>query len=57
MNSVLQHIKPGAIVIMHFNHPAWNTFEAMQEIVPALRKLGYTFAKLQDYPLKAKDNN
>ena len=57
VNSVLQHIKPGAIVIMHFNHPIWNTFEAMQEIVPALRKLGYNFAKLQDYPLKAKDNN
>lgn len=51
---VMSHVKPGAIVIMHFNRPAWNTFEAMQEIVPALRKQGYTFAKLQDYPLKMK---
>lgn len=55
VNSVLQHIKPGAIVIMHFNRPHWNTFEAMQEIVPILRRQGYTFAKLQDYPLKGKE--
>jgi peptidoglycan/xylan/chitin deacetylase (PgdA/CDA1 family) len=54
VNSVLKHIKPGAIVIMHFNRPNWNTFEAMQEIVPSLQKSGYTFAKLQDYPLKEK---
>lgn len=53
-DSVLSHIKPGAIIIMHFNRPAWNTYEAMQKIVPALRKQGYTFAKLQDYPLKMK---
>jgi len=55
VDGVLKHIKPGAIVIMHFNRPAWNTFEAMQEIVPALQKLGYHFAKLQDYPLKEKE--
>lgn len=54
VNSVLQHIKPAAIVIMHFNRPAWNTYEAMQEIVPTLRKKGYSFAKLKDYPLKEK---
>ena len=54
VDSVLKHIKPGAIVIMHFNRPAWNTFEAMQEIVPLLRKSGYHFAKLQDYPLREK---
>ncbi|MBC7407685.1 MAG: polysaccharide deacetylase family protein [Arcicella sp.] len=54
VDGVLKHIKPGAIVIMHFNRPAWNTFESMQEIVPALRKAGYHFAKLQDYPLKEK---
>lgn len=51
---VMKHIKPGAIVIMHFNRPAWNTYEAMQEIVPALQKAGYSFAKLQDYPVKMK---
>ncbi len=56
-NGVLKHVKPGAIVIMHFNRPKWNTYEAMQDIVPALRKLGYSFSKLQDYPLKEKGQN
>jgi peptidoglycan/xylan/chitin deacetylase (PgdA/CDA1 family) len=55
VQNVLNHIKPGAIIIMHFNRPIWNTYEAMQEIIPSLRKLGYTFAKLQDYPLKMKN--
>jgi peptidoglycan/xylan/chitin deacetylase (PgdA/CDA1 family) len=54
VNSVLKNVKPGAIVIMHFNRPSWNTFEAMKEIVPALQKSGFTFSKLQDYPLKEK---
>jgi len=54
VNSVLKNVKPGAIVIMHFNRPNWNTFEALQEIIPSLQALGYTFAKLQDYPLREK---
>jgi peptidoglycan/xylan/chitin deacetylase (PgdA/CDA1 family) len=47
--NVLRNIKPGAIIIMHFNHPEWNTFEAMKEIIPALRKKGYKFALLKDF--------
>lgn len=47
--NVLKNIKPGAIIIMHFNHPEWNTFEALKEIVPELRKSGYTFALLEDF--------
>ncbi len=47
---------------MHFNHPEWNTKEAMEKIVPKLKKLGYSFAKLENYELtslvkKAKDDN
>lgn len=49
--NVLKNIKPGAIVIMHINHPQWNTFEAMQKIVPELRKRGYRFAHLKDFKL------
>jgi len=49
--SVLNNIKPGAIVIMHFNHPEWNTYEAMQKIVPKLRKMGYHFVKLEHFKL------
>lgn len=51
--NVLKNIKPGAIVIMHFNHPEWYTYEAMRKIVPALRQLGYNFVRLNRYPLKA----
>jgi peptidoglycan/xylan/chitin deacetylase (PgdA/CDA1 family) len=47
--NVLKSIKPGAIVIMHINHPECNTYEAMQNIVPRLRKLGYKFVRLNDF--------
>jgi len=49
--NVVKNIKPGAIVIMHFNHPEWNTKEAMQKIVPKLRDMGYTFVHLQEFEL------
>ena len=49
--NVVKKIKPGAIVIMHFNHPEWNTKEAMQRIVPELRAMGYTFVLLKDVEL------
>lgn len=50
-SNVLKNIKPGAIVIMHANHPQWNTCEALQKIVPELRKKGYHFARLKDFRL------
>ena len=46
---VLGKIKPGAIVLMHLNHPEWNTFEALQNIVPKLRQQGYIFVRLKDF--------
>jgi peptidoglycan/xylan/chitin deacetylase (PgdA/CDA1 family) len=49
--NVLKNIKPGAIVIMHFNHPERNTREALANIVPELRKMGYSFVLLKDYNL------
>lgn len=52
--NILTHLTPGAIVIGHFNHPEWNTFEALQLTIPALRKAGYQFIKLQHHPLKGK---
>jgi len=48
---VIKNIKPGAIVIMHFNHPKGHTKEAMEKIVPALRKIGYNFVLLKDFRL------
>ena len=49
--SVVKNVRPGAIVIMHFNHPEWNTYEAMQKIVPKLREMGYHFVKLEHFQL------
>jgi peptidoglycan/xylan/chitin deacetylase (PgdA/CDA1 family) len=49
--NVLKNITPGAIVIMHFNHPEWNTKEALEKIVPKLRQMGYTFVLLKDFEL------
>jgi peptidoglycan/xylan/chitin deacetylase (PgdA/CDA1 family) len=53
-SNVLKNISPGAIVIMHFNHPEWNTYEAMLKIVPELRKMGYKFVKLNEFELMTK---
>ena len=54
VNNVLEHIKPGAIIIMHFNHPENNTYEALLKLIPKLKAEGYTFVRLQGYPLKGK---
>lgn len=43
---VIRHASPGAVVIMHFNHPEWNTCEALHTIIPALKARGYRFVKL-----------
>ena len=52
--SVMTRIRPGAIIIMHMNHPEWNTCEALFRIIPALQKQGYAFARLKDYSVKRK---
>lgn len=55
-NNVLKNIRPGAIVIMHFNRPEWNTKEALEKIVPALRQKGYSFVRLKDFKLVSVKN-
>lgn len=52
--NVLKNVAPGAIIIMHMNHPEWYTYEAMLKIIPELRKQGYKFARLNQFPLRAK---
>lgn len=46
---ILSHAKPGSIVIMHMNHPAWHELALMQEIVPALKAQGYQFVLLTHF--------
>ncbi len=42
----------GSIVIMHMNHPERETAEGFIAAWPLLKKRGFTFVKLADYPLK-----
>ena len=55
--NVLRTIRPGAIVIMHMNHPQWNTCEALREIVPELQKMGYRFVHLNEFKLTDRQQN
>lgn len=45
---------PGAIVIMHMNHPEWNGAEALKQALPIWQQQGFTFVKLEMHPLKGK---
>jgi peptidoglycan/xylan/chitin deacetylase (PgdA/CDA1 family) len=51
-DNILNNARPGAIVIMHFNHPKWHEVEALREALPALKKKGYSFVQLDDVRLK-----
>lgn len=50
--NILKGARHGAVVIMHFNHPAWPGAEALELAVPELRKRGYSFIKLEDFAIK-----
>ncbi|MBS1488193.1 MAG: polysaccharide deacetylase family protein [Bacteroidetes bacterium] len=45
--NILRGAKSGSIVIMHMNHPTWNTLEALQMAIPVLRKDGYRFVYMK----------
>jgi peptidoglycan/xylan/chitin deacetylase (PgdA/CDA1 family) len=55
MENILKEARPGGIVIMHMNHPEWNGYEALAEVIPELRRMGYSFVKLQEHPLKGRN--
>jgi len=54
--NVVRNVRPGAIVIMHLNHPEWNTCEAMRKIVPRLRQQGYRFVNLNAFELIGRND-
>jgi peptidoglycan/xylan/chitin deacetylase (PgdA/CDA1 family) len=43
---------PGSIVILHMNHPESGSGEGVMAAVPELRKRGFRFVLLSDYPLR-----
>jgi peptidoglycan/xylan/chitin deacetylase (PgdA/CDA1 family) len=52
--NVIKNLHPGAIIIMHFNHPEGNTYESLLKIIPRMKSMGYSFAKIEDFPLTQK---
>ena len=46
---IRQNVQPGAVLIMHFNHPEGKTLKAVRDTLPEIRKAGYEFVKLVDY--------
>jgi peptidoglycan/xylan/chitin deacetylase (PgdA/CDA1 family) len=50
-NAVMKHIHPGAVVIMHFNHPERSNCKVLEQIIPGLKKQGYSFVLLKNRKL------
>ncbi|MGO9471930.1 MAG: polysaccharide deacetylase family protein [Rhodomicrobium sp.] len=51
--AVLPRVRPGSILIFHANGRGWHTWEALRQIVPALKAQGYEFltvSELLHYP-------
>jgi peptidoglycan/xylan/chitin deacetylase (PgdA/CDA1 family) len=43
---------PGAVVILHMNHPAGGTASGVMAAVPELKKRGFRFVRLSELPLE-----
>lgn len=52
IKQAFQSAKPGSVVICHMNHPEKDTAEGVMLGVPELKKSGFTFVKLDTYPLE-----
>lgn len=44
--------RPGAIAILHMNHPGSGTAKGVMAAVPELRRRGFRFVHLDEYPLR-----
>lgn len=52
VREALLKARPGAIVILHMNHPESQTASGTMAAIPELRKHGFRFVRLSDYGLK-----
>jgi peptidoglycan/xylan/chitin deacetylase (PgdA/CDA1 family) len=52
VKQALLEAEPGAIVIMHMNHPEGQTAAGTIEAIPELKKRGFKFVKLSEYELR-----
>ncbi len=46
---VIRNVKPGSILIFHVNGRGYATPYALPRIVKALRRMGYSFGRIEDY--------
>lgn len=44
--------KAGDVILCHFNHPESGTAAGLKAAIPELKRLGYRFVQMSDYPLK-----
>jgi peptidoglycan/xylan/chitin deacetylase (PgdA/CDA1 family) len=52
VKEALLNAQPCSISLMHMNHPEGETAEGLIEAIPELKKRGFGFVKLSEYPLK-----
>jgi len=52
VRSALLTAKPGDIIIAHMNHPEAGTGAGLMTAIPELKKRGFKFVRLSDYPLR-----
>jgi peptidoglycan/xylan/chitin deacetylase (PgdA/CDA1 family) len=52
VKAALLKATPGDIAIMHMNHPEAGTGAGIMAAVPELKKRGFSFVRMSDYPLK-----
>ena len=52
VKAALLKATPGDIALMHLNHPEAGTGAGIMAAVPELRKRGFKFVRMSDYPLR-----
>ncbi len=52
VTAALLRSRPGDIILCHMNHPASGTGAGIMAAVPELKKRGFRFVRMSDYPLK-----
>ena len=55
VKAVLSRVRPGAILIFHANGRGWHTAEALREIIPRLKEMGYKFRTVSELLKLAPD--
>lgn len=52
VEEALLNARPSSVILLHMNHPEGETAEGSIEAIPELRKQGFGFVRLSEFPLK-----